>query len=93
MYICTHVCTHIYTYIHTYISPPVGRNGALLHLYVNASWRMHIYRVHEAWHMCMDTSHVYGYIMTSMIKSQVSFAKEPYKRDDILQNSKGDTFV
>ena len=62
---------YIYMYIYIYIY--------ILYIYIQIYITVYRYTLHEIiWHM--------GWLrLVGSLKLQVSFAKEPYKRDDILQ--------
>jgi len=76
--------TYIYIYIYIYMTWYLRSREYLS--------RMHIYK-HTTWHLhsteCLSPIHIHihmGWLqLVGSIKLYVSFAKEPYKRDDILQ--------
>jgi len=92
---------YIYTYMHTpTYHIHAGNTWAITHIYVyiyihpNHNTYIYIYIcMYIYMHTCIHTSithmpeipQLYQTIWVGSLEAQVSFAKEPYKRDDILQ--------
>jgi len=75
--ICTYIHTYGYAHVHTYMYKYICNS----HLNHTPKSFMYIYRTHNA------VMYTYmGWLrLVGSIQLQVSFAKEPYQRDDILQ--------
>ena len=78
-----HVLNDMFIYTHLKCSAP----GLICMRDINSSHvcdMTHLYAWHE-WFKCVTWHHIGWLRLVGSLKSQVSFAKEPYKRDDILQ--------
>ena len=72
IHVCIHVCIHVYVYVYIF-----------MYIYVCIYSCIYIYVcIHVPLH---DLRHMGWLQSVASIKLYVSFAKEPYKRDNILQ--------
>jgi len=86
MHIYIHVCIYIYIYIYIYTIMYI-----YIYMYSGAIGRTQVRESSTAHGACTCNTHPFVHIrmgwlwLIGSIKLQVCFAKEPYKRDDILQ--------
>ena len=85
IYIYIFTCKYKNTYIHVYIYVCVRKMYIVtIYIYIH----MYVYKyIHKCVYICMYTQDIYmGWLqLVGSLKLQVSFAKEPCKRDYILQ--------
>jgi len=87
IYVCIYIYPHAHTHTHTHTHAHTRTHTpTLAHTHTYTHTYMYIYIYHSTHLLFCLHSRRYGVAVTSRIlKLQVSFAKETYKRDDILQ--------
>ena len=80
--VCIYICTDIYIYPHVLIRVSTYMSGVCIHMYMYMCVYLYQHLPHVSTY---KLAYLPSLCPVGSFKSYVSFAKEPYNRDDILQ--------